>query len=343
MSSSPGQLGAGETLAELGEWGLIQRLAAFAAPGQFNDDGALLQLPRQAGRDSRLVISSDVLVDGVHFSDATTGAADVGWRAAAANLSDLAAMGCHSALGVTVALVAPSQTPWRWVEGVYTGLSAALADAGGELLGGDCSGGSQRLLAITAIGLVGAAAPIQRCQGRPGDLLVSSGDHGLSRLGLALLRGELSSAELAALPEQLGHRAISCHRRPRARFDAVRALQQSQQQQPWRVAGTDSSDGLLAALGFLAAASGCTAVLERAALPLDPAMASLPQAEGWCLSGGEDFELVLALAPTWAHSLCQTLPGSRLLGRLEQGAPQVLWAEDRQPVTSPQPGFDHFR
>lgn len=126
------------TLAALGEAELIRRLEAYAPPGQFNDDGALLKAPG----DRVLVVTTDVLVEGVHFSDATIAAADLGWRAAAANLSDLAAMGCHSVRGLTVGLVAPGSTAWSWVEGVYGGLGEVLARYGGDLLGGTAAPGS---------------------------------------------------------------------------------------------------------------------------------------------------------------------------------------------------------
>lgn len=342
VRGTPTQDSAGklETLADLGEWALIERLGAFARPGQFADDAALIALP---SAHERLVVSSDALVEDVHFSDATTAPDDVGWRAAAANLSDLAAMGCRSALGVTVALVAPPETPWPWVEGVYSGLTAALRDSGGELLGGDCSGGAQRLLAITALGLVDEQMTIQRNHGQVGDLLICTGDHGLSRLGLALLHDELSERELACLPSQLRTRAIRCHRRPRARFDAIEALHHCCQGKPWRVAGTDSSDGLLAAASWIARASGCMAALQRDALPVDRAMTQLPQAESWCLAGGEDFELMLALAPEQARLLCRALPGSRLVGRLVAGRGAVVWADDGSEVCAALPGFAHFR
>ena len=136
------------------------------------------------------MVNTDVLVDTVHFSDATMSPQDLGWRAAAANLSDLAAMGCSEVLGLTVGLVAPGDTTWSWVEGVYQGLSEALQRYGGSLLGGDCSSGQQRLLAITALGRLGPG-PIRRGDGQPGDWLVSTGPHGLSRLGLALLQNQL--------------------------------------------------------------------------------------------------------------------------------------------------------
>ena len=332
-----------ETLADLGEWELIRRLGAFAPAGAFDDDAALLAAgaggESAPGSGRTLVVNTDVLVEGLHFSDATTAAADVGWRAAAANLSDLAAMGCDAVVGLTVGLVAPAATPWSWVEGVYLGLRQALERYGGALLGGDCSGGSQRLLAVTALGrLAAAGGPIRRRDGRPGDRLVATGPHGLSRLGLALLQEVAvgtdrdaagAAGALDGLDPGLIARAIAAHQRPLPRFDAVRALIASRPAgSPWRVGGCDSSDGLAAAVRAIAATSGCAARLERGALPLDDAMAGLAQGEAWCLNGGEDFELVLALAPGWAAALAQTLPGCVVIGGLVEGLPgDLLWTE----------------
>lgn len=339
-----------ERLQDLGEWELIARLGRFAPPGQFNDDAAVLGCPGQ------LVVNTDVLVEGVHFSEVTTSPSDVGWRAAAANLSDLAAMGCRRSLGLTVGLVAPPSTPWSWVEGVYEGMTACLQahGHGGVLLGGDCSSGGERLLAITAVGpLDPADATIRRCDGRPGDWLVTSGPHGLSRLGLALLQHELPAIEIQALPVDLRRQAMAAHQRPVPRFDAVRALHASRPgTEPWRVGGTDSSDGLVAAAGAIAVASGCQALLEPSNLPLEPTMAQLGQAESWCLAGGEDFELLLALEPSWAERWLQVLPGSYAIGVLaeapaggKEGA--VAWAREGQERGSPLPlgleGFSHFQ
>jgi thiamine-monophosphate kinase len=351
-------MGKGPTLADLGEWELIRRLGAFAPPGQFADDAAVLG----AGGSDTLVINTDVLVEDLHFSDTTTEAGDVGWRAAVANLSDLAAMGCTEVVGLTVGLVAPASTPWRWVEGVYGGIAEALATYGGVLLGGDCSGGLQRLLAITAIGRMAptpqAAIPmaspgtepardppntIRRGDGRVGDWLVSSGPHGLSRLGLALLQdpeGPLAGRVCG----QLAERAIQAHRRPRARLDAARALNASRPAGvPWRVGGCDSSDGLAAAVAAVAAASGCGARLHSDALPLDPAMAALAEGEGWCLGGGEDFELVVALEPAWAEALVAALPGSGVIGALVAGTGgEVRWSGDDGGEPIAMEGYRHF-
>ena len=106
-----------ETLRSLGESELIQRLSQFAPAGQLDDDTATL--PRSGQHQ---VINTDLLVEGVHFSDTTTSAEDVGWRAAAVNLSDLAASGADTVVGLTVGLVAPGATAWTWV---YGGLGVA--------------------------------------------------------------------------------------------------------------------------------------------------------------------------------------------------------------------------
>jgi len=366
-----------ETLADLGEWELIRRLGTFAPPDQFADDAALLPDGGDGGQDGGLVVNTDVLVESLHFSEATTGPADVGWRAAAANLSDLAAMGCTEVVGLTVGLVAPASTTWSWVEGVYGGLREGLDTYGGVLLGGDCSGGAQRILAVTAIGRLARAGPakqassgqkpdhrswaaIRRRDGRPGDLLVCTGPHGLSRLGLAVLQGE--SVPLPAIPTEspgaplgapldpgLRERAIAAHRRPRPRFDAVRALIACRPPTaPWRVGGCDSSDGLAAAAAAIATSSGCGAHLVRTVLPLDPAMASLPQAEAWCLGGGEDFELVLALEPAWAEALIAALPGTTRIGELVAGDAGALGWTDGAPWSpgdggsAASSGYSHF-
>ena len=328
-------------LRDLGEWDLLRRLAAYAPPGQLEDDAALIS---PAGQP--LVVNTDLLVEGVHFSEATIGPLDLGWRAAAANLSDLAAMGCGTVVGLTVGLVAPGTTPWSWVEGVYDGLGAALQRYGGTLLGGDCSGGQQRTLAITALGRIGPGV-IRRCDGQPGDWLLSTGPHGHSRLGLALLLNELPAAQASALSDSLRRRAIEAHRRPLPRLDAVEALAASRPPAtPWRVAGTDSSDGLAAAVANLARASGCAAELCRQDLPIDPDLARLPQGEPWCLAGGEDYELVLAVEPAWGEALLTALPGCSRIGQLLAPTPEgaagwLRWQGSGEPLDCGQ-GYTHF-
>ena len=323
------------TLAELGEAELLRRLACFAPPGQLADDTSTLTPdPRQ------LLVNTDVLVDNIHFSDLTTSPTDVGWRAVATNLSDLAASGAVAVDGITVALVAPGSTPWNWVEDLYGGISEALNCYGGILLGGDCSAGRQRLISVTALGRLGPLR-LHRADAYPGDWLVTSGAHGLSRLGLALLQGDPTLDGNSALTDALQHQAISHHRRPSPRLDALTTLLENKPEHlPWRAAGTDSSDGLLAAVQALCNSSQCGAQLTHDWLPRAEGWPTGDLWDQWCLNGGEDFELVLSLPAAWAQLWLEHQPASRRIGCMTSESNQIVWSDTKRPVTAA--GFDHF-
>ena len=322
------------TLAELSEAELLKRLARFAPPDQLSDDTAALRAdPRP------LLVNTDVLVDGIHFSDATTTAMDVGWRAVAANLSDLAASGAVEIEGITVALVAPGCTSWDWVDGVYQGISDALGQYGGSLLGGDCSRGEQRLLSITALGRLGPLR-LHRNAARPGDVLVTSGPHGLSRLGLALLHDDPCVRDVALEPS-LRDKAIARHRHPTPRLDEVQQLLACKPEHlPWRAGGTDSSDGLLSAVAGLCSSSGCGADLENNRMPFPEGWPEGPRWTDWCLAGGEDFELVLSLPEAWADVWQECIPESQRIGRINAEAGVIRWTHNNMQVDAR--GFDHF-
>jgi thiamine-monophosphate kinase len=323
------------TLAELGEAELLRRLARFAPPGQLSDDTSALAF------DTRpLLVNTDVLVDDIHFSDGTTSPADVGWRAVATNLSDLAASGAVAVDGITVALVAPGNTPWSWVDNLYRGISEALNCYGGILLGGDCSAGSQKLISVTALGRQGPLR-LHRADACPGDWLVTSGAHGLSRLGLALLQGDPALDDSSALADNLQQQAISQHRRPIPRLDALTSLLESKPGGlPWRAAGTDSSDGLLAAVKALCNSSECGAQLSHDWLPKAEGWPAGDLWDQWCLNGGEDFELVLSLPADWAQRWLEHQPHSRRIGSITANSNEIVWSDSTVPMATG--GFDHF-
>lgn len=266
-----------QTVANLGEAGLLRLIQGYCAAGVVGDDAAVLEPPPGA-----LVLSADLLVEGVHFSEQTTPPHSVGWRAAAANLSDLAAMGAtpHS---LVVGLGLPAQTPVAWVEQVYQGLRDCW-DV--PIVGGDLVRSAQRHLAITAVGGVERSRAIRRNQAQAGDYLLVSGSHGDSRAGLELLlQGQSEPASL-----------IKAHQYPQPRLDLLPALAQV-----WHhadhIAGMDSSDGLADAVWQLCEQSGVGAIIETLPLSAD-LLATFPyQAEDWALYGGEDFQLVLAVPP----------------------------------------------
>ena len=324
-----------ETLAELGESQLLKRLANFCPPNQLKDDTALLSTLGE-----KILINTDLLVEEIHFSKLTTSPQDVGWRAIAANLSDLAASGVDKIIGITVGLIAHPDTPWEWVEGVYEGINAALTTFGGKVIGGDCSQGKEKVLAITAIGTLGPLH-LHRSNAIPGDYLVTSGPHGLSRLGLSILLSEPLLAK-TPLTNRLKEKAIKAHKHPQPRLNALRYLQNCKPEGiEWRAAGTDSSDGLLTAVKNLCESSCCSAILNPKALPKDVEWPIGSQWDTWCLEGGEDFELVLSLPPSWAKAWLKALPQSYLIGVVEAGKPIVKWADSREEIIE-RSSFKHF-
>ncbi|MGG6238237.1 thiamine-phosphate kinase [Nodosilinea sp. AN01ver1] len=331
-----------QTIADLGELGLLQRLFRFCPGDVIGDDGAVVALPP----NQRLVVTTDVLVDGVHFSDRTTSPTDVGWRAVAANLSDLAAMGA-APVGITVGLSLPGHTPLSWVEGLYQGMAAGLTRWSGVVLGGDLCRADTKSVAITALGSVRPDRALYRHRAQPGQAIVATGHHGLSRAGLELLLHPERGTEVAAADRD---RWIAAHQRPRPRFDAIAALWQvlGNEANTDAIAAMDSSDGLANAVLHLCQASGVGAVLQAESLPIDPAVAAWvgrSQAIDWCLYGGEDFELVLCLPWPLATALRASLGGDcAIVGETTATVGVELRHANAAPPTvlSFSQGFQHF-
>ncbi|MBD0267638.1 MAG: thiamine-phosphate kinase [Cyanobacteria bacterium Co-bin8] len=303
------------TVRDLGELGLLERLRPFCSREIVGDDAAVLALPP----GQRLVVTTDVLVDGVHFSDRTTAPFDVGWRATAANLSDLAAMGA-APLGLTVGLSLPGQTPVDWVEGLYQGMAACLQRFGGEIYGGDLCRSDTVTVAITALGAVLPERVLYRHRAQPGQAIVATGYHGLSRAGLEVL---LQPQAWTGVPAAVQAGWMQAHRRPIPRFDVLPLLQREleaglAQDQP--IAAMDSSDGLANAVVQLCRASGVGARLKQSQLPLHSNLVRWVGAEraiDWALYGGEDFELVLCLAPDLAQTIVEQLgKGAAVVGEV---------------------------
>lgn len=324
---------------DLGEQGLLQRLQNFCPAELIGDDAAVLALP--PGRS--LVVTADMLVDGVHFSDRTTAPEDAGWRAAAANLSDLAAMGAEPT-GITVSLGLPGNLPVIWVERLYQGLTACLQPYQVPIVGGDTCRSPVVTVAITAFGTV-AEPVIRRNQARPGDAILATGWHGASRAGLELLWHPESGQDLS--PDERTH-LILTHQRPRPRLDVLPLLR-TIAPFPTRIAGMDSSDGLADAVLQICRASGVGARLTRQQLPVAPGLTAwvgADQALNWALYGGEDFELVLCLLPELAEALLSQLgQGAAIVGQISE-TPEV-WLEDRTGQAQPmrlnlEQGFQHF-
>lgn len=340
MQNNPGWV-ASPTVADVGEQGLLQRLQAFCPEDVIGDDAAVLN----PAPGYLLVVTADMLVDGVHFSDRTTSAADVGWRAAAANLSDLAAMGAIP-LGITVSLGLPGSLAVGWLEDLYQGLTDCLRPYGTAIVGGDICQSPVITLSISAFGQVLPPQQMRRSGAQPGDAIVVTGSHGAARAGLVCLQqpswgDDLTPAERAQL--------CQAHQRPHPRLDVPPIL--SSLAPNLRVAGMDSSDGLADAVLQICRASGVGAVLERDRIPIPHSLLRTrflcrEQALQWALYGGEDFELVLCLEPTVAVMLVEKLgSGAAIAGQIVAG--NVVQLIDPSGVVPPRTlsmaqGFQHF-
>ncbi len=249
----------------------------------------------QPSRSHLSVVTTDALVDGVHFSSDRMSPGAVGHRAMAANLSDIAAMGARPVL-VTVALGVAPGTSEAWILECYRGMAALAAQHGARIVGGDITGSPAVSLALTIVGEVARTRLKRRDGGRPGDVVAVTGPLGASRAGLELMRGAVAGADQAARVA-----ATRAFERPEPRVREGRWLAASQHVR----AMMDSSDGLSTDLARLARASGCGATVD--AVPVHPAATAVAQAvaadpAGWALDGGEDFELIVSVeARAFAH------------------------------------------
>lgn len=294
------------------------------------DDAALWQ----PSRSHRSAISTDMLVEGVHFTRETMSLEDAGWRAVAANLSDLAAMGARPVLA-TVALGVPAQASFDDLMALYRGMAALARRAGLAIVGGDLTRAPTLTLAIAVVGEVRPSNVTTRGGGRPSDVLAVTGRLGAARAGLAVARGE------ATLDPPLARAALAALRRPEPRLAEGRFLAASRNVR----AMMDCSDGLSTDLDRLCAASGCGARLE--AVPAAPAARAVAQTRGeeperFALAGGEDFELIVAVrarAFGYLAARFKALFGRELLrvGVLREGA-GLFWGEE--PLA--RSGWDHF-
>ncbi len=317
------------------EFELIERYFAKIGPARADvvlgvgDDAALLTVP--AGHE--LVACTDTLVDGRHFPSGAH-ADDIGWRALAVNLSDLAAMGATPAWA-TLALSMPTVDE-DWLEGFAAGFAALATLHQVALVGGDTTRGPLTIT-VQALGYAPAGSALRRSGARPGDLIYVTGWPGDAAAGLALLQGRLAGqgANRAALEGKF--------RRPDPRVAFGQRLRGVAS------ACIDVSDGLAADLGRLAAASGVAATVRAAELPLSQALYALAGETGareFALAGGDDYELVFTVAPAARAALAAVTasagsPACHCIGEIVTGrGVRVLGERGELPVPR---GWDHFR
>ena len=324
------------TIKDVGEIELLNRLKKFMRSGQIDDDVAEITSYKK-----QLLINNDLLVEDIHFSDKISNAKDIGWKCITTNVSDLICSGSDKIVSFTVGIVLPSSTHLTWVENLYEGMYEAIEIFGGEIIGGDCSSGAIKIISISAIGEKNEPR-LHRGNALPGDCLVSTGNHGLSKLGLALLKSEDLPSDVQ-LSSELVQRAIQAHKRPYPAINALRALRETKPESlSWRAAGTDSSDGLLESVRGICKSSGCQAVLSKDSLPKDPDWPEHSNWNEWCLNGGEDYELVLSLPKKWAKALIKEYKTAKIIGFTRKGKPNIFWDNLEEINTNQSEIFQHF-
>ncbi|MFV2111549.1 thiamine-phosphate kinase [Micromonospora sp. LOL_025] len=311
------------SVAGVGEFGLIDRVTARLSYGSTvllgpGDDAAVVAAP-----DARVVASTDVLVEGRHFRRDWSGARDVGHRAAAANLADIAAMGAQPT-ALLVALCMPPELAPGWAEELADGLAAEAAKVGASVVGGDMSASPTLTIAVTALGDLGGRPPVTRSGARPGDVLALAGRTGYAAAGLTVLSRGFRTPRLL----------VEAYRRPEVPYPAGPHAARL-----GATAMIDVSDGLLADLGHVAKASGVAVDVRRDAFEVPRQMRDAAQALGvdpysWLLAGGDDH----ALAATFPSAVA--LPADwRPIGRVTAGSGVTV---DGHPYDGPA-GWDHFR
>lgn len=353
------------TVSDLGETGLLAALAPLLPPSPaalvgVGDDCAVLAAP-----DGRYCVSTDVLVEGRHFRTGWMSAQQVGRRAAAQNLADVAAMGAVP-VALVVGLVLPGDTPVSWVTDLARGLGRACAPLGVGVVGGDLSSGESIMVSVTVMGDLRGRPPVLRGGAHDGDLLVHVGNLGCGAAGLALLEAGYGDADLTGTAA----RCRELFRVPCPPLEAGPALALA-----GATAMMDVSDSLVRDADRLARASGVVAQIDEPDAPgaLDADLALLepvalllagqggavpgsptgavpgsragacvgarPLARTWVLTGGED------------HGMLSTLPRSSL-GHLPRGARAIGSVHAPRPGQAPgvlvagrapaSMGWDHF-
>lgn len=311
------------SIAEAGEFGLIARIVARLAPGPATllgpgDDAAVVASP-----DGRTVASTDVLVEGRHFRRDWSTAADIGHKAAAANLADIAAMGARPT-ALLVALCVPPDLEVAWAEELAGGLSDEAALVGASVVGGDMSASPTLTIAVTALGDLQGRAPVVRSGAQPGDVVALAGRTGFAAAGYTVLSRGFRTPRVF----------VEAHRRPEVPYRAgIEAAQAG------ATAMLDISDGLLQDLGHVATASVVGIDVDSEAFEIPSQMRDAATALGvnplvWVLAGGDDHALAATFPPG-----AELPEGFHVIGSVHEGTGVTV---DRKPWQGGT-GWDHFR
>ena len=325
-----------ESLENIGEKELINRLAKFMPKNQISDDCAFI---KTANKD--FLINTDSLVENVHFSNETISALDIGWKAVASNVSDLISSGCDKIIGVNIGLVVPPETEWTWIKDLYEGINEALEHFGGSILGGDCSVGKEKVISMTAVGTQGEIK-LRRNSCKPNEIIMTTGLHGLSKLGLMIKSRKIFDSNIF-LTQTLIDRSLQQFCKPKLNPKFLQKVLKARPNKNIKKIGcTDSSDGLFQALLDLSIESNCKAVVDYKKIPKHK---NWPQGDEWdkyYFWGGEDYELVFSLPIKWANNLINLDNNISEIGFFTEGNPSVEFKNLKNNKLLNSKSFKHF-
>jgi len=306
-----------EIIKDIGEKELIRRIAGYMPTNQTSDDCALIQSKKED-----LLINTDLMVENTHFNHKIISPRDIGWKAVTTNYSDLISSGCVDFIGINIGLVLTPNTEWYWVKELYEGFNEALSNFGGSILGGDCSRGENKMISITAIGLQ-SKLKLRRNACKPGEILLTTGLHGLSKLGLLLKTNQINKEDYK-FSEKLIDLSINAFCRPTPKYKILETILSSSELFIKREIGcTDSSDGFYQAILDLSKESNCKAIIDYQKIPRSD---HWPNGEKWdqiYFFGGEDYELLISLPKKWANKLIQMNNKIKEIGYFTNGSPKV--------------------
>lgn len=308
--------GAADTVRSLGEFATIDRAVAgrIFAPGTVvgpGDDAAVLTVT-----DNRVVASTDMLVEGQHFRLDWSTPWQIGRKAIAQNAADIVSMGA-TPLSFLVALGCPAETSIAFVDELTGGLWEEAREVGADISGGDMVRSEGVVISITALGVLHGRPPVLRSGARPGDLLALAGRLGWSAGGFALLTAQ---DDPGGIPEPVAAALLQAHRVPCPPYRQGTAAAGA-----GATSMTDISDGLIADLRHLAAASSVAIEVDSSRLQVAEELRVAAGALGadpleWVLTGGEDH----ALAATFPVT-AQLPVGWRVVGRVAEG--RDVWVD----------------
>ena len=334
------------TIAELGEFGLIARLTAGLPQSTdvivgAGDDAAILNI---IGGNELVVATCDAQVEDTHFRLHNTTPNDIGRRALAVNLSDIAAMGARPRFAL-ISLLLPPTLDIAILDGIYAGLRTEAAQYNVALVGGNIARNAERLIIdITLLGTAARHRLLRRDRAKVGEVVMVTGSLGSAAAGLLVSEDDQLAAEIA--PESLVG-VLAAQRTPTPRVAAGQWLAQHGVK-----TGIDISDGLAADIAHICQASGVGVNIEAESLPIQPEVAMIAtlagrQPQDLALFGGEDYELLFTVPADRADALAQDLLAATgikatAIGTMSKGTDLTLFRQGKISPLHPA-GWDHLR